>query len=146
MCGHSHAQLLYHQTVPQLKRSFMLAGLTNIFQLAAVLHSAYCIFFCLYSCLSCTTTFCVYPSYTWELLDFIFGEVERVGQKWACAIAQERGPCMCPVCTAPCRLRAVDSHGVLTELVSHRRYRDELGRTVGRSSTVNKTVTFLKSV
>ena len=32
------------------------------------------------------------------------------------------------------------------ELALHRRYRDELGRTVGWSSTVSKTVPFLKSV
>ena len=43
-------------------------------------------------------------------------------------------------------LRVVDSHGTLTELAPLGRYRDGLGRSVIRSSTVNKTVPFLKSV
>ena len=43
-------------------------------------------------------------------------------------------------------LRVVDSHGTLTELAPLGRYRDGLGRSVIRSSTVNKTVPSLKSV
>ena len=43
-------------------------------------------------------------------------------------------------------VRAIEPNGSLTELALLRRCRDGLGRSIVRSSTVNKTVPFLKSV